>query len=116
MSIEPHSPSVRARQARIRTRPAEAASLAARIQFEPSDRGGYRLTLIRKYTRTVFLSADEAAYLSGLMAARLPEVTVTQIPDSARLSLACRGGVACGECTISWCRHDCHDGRQDGAR
>jgi hypothetical protein len=119
MPIIDDSPSVRARRARIQSRPAEAASLAARVQLGRGDRGGYLLTLNRKYLRKIWLGADEAAYLHGLLGAQLPEVTVTRIEDrpaSDRISLACRAQKACGECRITWCGCPCHAARQDGAR
>jgi hypothetical protein len=74
------SPSVRGRQARIRTRPAEVAGLADRIQVG-REQGRIHVQLTRKYTRHIYLGDDEAAYLSALLSRELPPVTVSRIED-----------------------------------
>lgn len=68
-------------RSRITTPAAELSTLAQRVSVEPGDRGGYLLTLTRKYVRKVWLSADEAAWLYATLGAKLPPVTVTRIED-----------------------------------
>jgi hypothetical protein len=112
-----HSPSVRARQARIYSRPAEAGSLADRVQVD-REGGRVRVTLTRKYRRVFYLGDDETSYLAGLLAKQVPPVTVTRVEarGEVRLSLACRAG-AHTECTITWCgctAPTCHHGNGEG--
>jgi hypothetical protein len=110
-TIEPQgSPSVRGRQARIRTAAAESLSLADRVQVT-REAGRIRVTLTRRHPRLFYLGDDEAQYLAGLLTKQLAPVTVSRIEDrpapEPRLSLACRAR-AHGDCLISWCSCECH--------